>query len=228
MNILEAVLSMMERVASGMGLRISEIPLSGDRGIEHAFVVKNLVHLDKKEYQKVLDVGSYCSPLTSIVREIGFDVDSLDMARSPYSYEGVRFLQGDFLAMELGESSYDVVVLCSTVEHIGLKGRYGSDEVIDGDLIAIDKVYQILRPGGLLIMTVPFGQEQVIRPYHRVYSRDGRLLARVSEGFDLLQKEFYKNNDDNVWTKCSENEAGNTVPSKSNYSLGLFAFEKRS
>jgi SAM-dependent methyltransferase len=201
-------------------------PLSGDRCIEYGFVIKNLIGLDRSRYRSVLDIGCYASPLTTIIRELGFAVDGVDLLPSPYIYQGVNHLQGDFLSLDF-KVSYDVVVLCSTIEHIGLGGRYGSRNIEDGDMKAIEKVKQLLNTQGILILTVPYGKEKTIKPLHRVYNKSSRLLRYAYDNFKVEVEEFYKNNSEDIWVKCSENEARRVIPSEHNYALGLFMFRKR-
>lgn len=201
-------------------------PLTGDRCIEYAFVVKSLASLDKNKYKKVLDIGCSASPLTTIIKEIGFTVDGIDLSPSPYIYEGINYIQSDFLSVELKDSLYDVVVLCSTVEHIGLEGRYGSSSIEGGDIKALEKVKQSLNPDGILILTIPYGEEKTIRPLHRVYNKNSKLLRYAYNNFEVVIEEFYKNDPKNIWIKCEEVEARKVTPSEDNYALGLFAFKK--
>jgi len=202
-------------------------PLTGDRCIEYAFVIKSLIGLDKNKYKKVLDIGCAASPLTTIIKEIGFTVDGIDLLPSPYIYEGVNYIQGDFLSVELKNSLYDVVVLCSTVEHIGLEGRYGTPSIASGDIKALEKVREVLNHDGILILTIPYGEERTIRPLHRVYNKNSKLIKYAYEKFEILAEEFYKNNSAHVWGKCKEIEARRVVPSEDNYALGLFVFRKK-
>jgi len=201
-------------------------PLTGDRCIEYAFVVRNLVGLDKKRYKRVLDVGCLASPLTTIVKEIGFVVDGIDLLPSPYVYEGINYIQADFLSADFKDSLYDVVILCSTVEHIGLEGRYGSPSIKDGDIKALEKVKQVLKSGGILVLTVPYGQEKTIKRLHRVYNKNGELLQYVYANFKVEVEDFYKNNSQNIWVKCGEVEAERVSPAEDNYALGLFMFRR--
>jgi SAM-dependent methyltransferase len=202
-------------------------PLTGDRCIEFAFVIKSLVSLDKDiGIKKVLDIGCFASPLTTIINEIGFTVDGIDLSPSPYIYEGVNYMQDDFLSVDLKDSLYDVVVLCSTVEHIGLSGRYSSPSIRGGDIKALEKVKQILNPHGILILTIPYGKEKTIKPLHRVYNKNSKLLKYAYDNFEVMIEEFYKNNQENIWIKCKEDEAREVVPSEDNYALGLFVFKK--
>lgn len=201
-------------------------PLMGDRCIEYGFVIKTLESLDKNRYKSVLDIGCCASPLTTIIKEIGFSIDGIDLMPSPYIYDGINYIQGDFISVDF-KISYDVIILCSTIEHIGLEGRYGSSEMKEGDIETLKKVKDILNPDGILILTIPYGIEKTIRPLHRVYNKKSELLKYAYANFKILQEEYYKNNAKNIWIKCEENEAREVNPSESNYALGLFAFTKK-
>jgi len=140
-------------------------------------------------------------------------------------YDGINYIQGDFLSVEL-RGTYDIVILCSTIEHIGLEGRYGSSSIKEGDIEALKKIKKILNPNGILILTIPYGKEKTIKPLHRVYNKDSKLLRYAYKNFEVLSEEFYKNNSKNIWIKCTEIEAKKVVPSEDNYALGLFVFRK--
>jgi len=202
------------------------LPLDGDICVQYAFAVRNLLKLNRDTYKTVLEVGCCRSALTPIMKELGFTVCGIDLMPSPLSYEGVRYIEGDFLTADI-EDSYDVVAMVYVLEHIGLTSRYHSTEVEDGDISALEKVKQIMNPGGVLIFTIPYGEEKTIRPLHRVYNKNSKLLRYAYENFELDAEEFYKNNPKNVWTKCEENEARGVTPSEGNYALGLFAFRNK-
>lgn len=57
------------------------------------------------------------------------------------------------------QTRYDVIVCASTVEHIGQKayGEFQSGD-LEAPLKAIRKIYDLLKPGGKAIVTVPFGR----------------------------------------------------------------------
>jgi 2-polyprenyl-3-methyl-5-hydroxy-6-metoxy-1,4-benzoquinol methylase len=199
-------------------------PLSGDRCIEYAFVIKNLKDLNRNRYKKILDVGCYASPLTTIVKELGFIVDGIDLLSSPCIYNGVNYIKNDFLLQKFSKP-YDIVILCSTIEHIGLKGRYGSPNIKDGDLRTLKKIKKILTPNGMLILTIPYGEDKIIMPLHRVYNKNSNLLKYAYDNFQILIEEFYKNNSENIWIKCKESDVRKTIPTENNYALGLFVFK---
>lgn len=60
----------------------------------------------------------------------------------------VNFLLQDARRIDFPDSSFDVVYSMSVLEHI---------EGADGDSAAISELLRVLRPGGLLVLSVPFG-----------------------------------------------------------------------
>jgi len=200
-------------------------PLYGDRSIEYAFVIAQLLDVDRRK--AVLDVGCSGSPLSTIVKSLGFEcVHGIDLLPSPVRFDGVQFFQGDFLRTRALRDSYGVVILCSSIEHFGLAGRFNSPDVPEGDLQALERARQLLEPQGRLILTVPYGVEKVIWPLHRVYNRQSKLLQLAFSSLKVIQEEYYRNDASNVWLRCTEAEASELVPGADNYALGLFAFSK--
>lgn len=200
-----------------------ENPLTGDRCVEYAYIVRNLINLNKNK--NVLDVGCFASPLTSIMGEMGFNVDGIDLNYAlPYQMN-VNYFNGDFNSYKF-QLSYDVIVMCSTIEHIGLGGRYNSPDYLNGDLDAIKKSNEIMNPEGILFLTIPFGKERVIKPFHRVYNKNGKLFNEIRKYYQIIAEEYYKNNSENIFVKCTEEEAQVVEPSENNYALGLFSLKK--
>ena len=78
---------------------------------------------------------------------------------------------------------FDVAFSISSFEHDGL-GRYGDPLNPRGDLEAMEKMKSILKPNGLLLLSVPIGADTLVWNAHRVY---GRLrLAELLSGWKLL------------------------------------------
>ena len=202
--------------------------LAGDRAIEYAFCVKALFDLPKQ--LKVLDVGCSGSPLTTIIRSIGFSsVDGIDFLPSPVRYKGIRYIQDDFLESNKLDDVYDAIVMCSTIEHVGLEGRYTSPSVKNGDIDAIRRGFDLLRPDGVLILTIPYGIENIIMPFHRVYNKHSSdMLKYLFKHFETIDEEYFMKDTLGVWEKCSETEAGSVNPTESKYALGMYVFRKSS
>jgi len=68
---------------------------------------------------------------------------------------------------------FDAGISISSFEHDGL-GRYGDPLDPEGDLKAMRKAKQVIKPGGLLYLAVPVGKDAVTWNAHRVYG-----LARL-------------------------------------------------
>lgn len=202
----------------------SDQPLFGDRCIEYAFVINALLPLERA--LPVLDVGSAGSPLTTIIRTLGFEhVDGIDLLASPVRFNGVTFYEGDFLQTSQLRAGYGAIVFCSSIEHFGLAGRYGSPAYEEGDLHALRRAEDLLLPRGLLVLTVPYGREATIAPYHRVYNRTSKLLQHACTSLVLEREEYYWRQE-GAWRRCSEPEARSVEPGADRYALGLFALVK--
>lgn len=204
--------------------------LRGDRQVEFAFVLKNL---PRDTDQTTLDIGACESPLTTMLAASGFgSVDAVDLMPSPVdfsAYPNLRYFQGNFLESETISglrSQYDVVSLCSTIEHFGLK-RYGSPEIPGADIDCLKNVEKIISPKGTLILTIPYGQEKTIAPFHRVYNETGPMLQYLFQKFEPVVKEYYKKNGQHIWVQTTEAQAAVVNPEATTYALGLFVLRPR-
>ncbi len=65
---------------------------------------------------------------------------------------------------------FDVLLSISSFEHDGL-GRYGDPIDPDGDIKAMQTCAEMLRPGGILILAIPIGQDCVVWNAHRIYGK---------------------------------------------------------
>jgi SAM-dependent methyltransferase len=104
-------------------------------------------------------------------------------------------------------------VVGSTIEHIGLPvyGQVGFDA--DGDVKAIEELRRALKPGGYLIITIPFaGREFRVVPGERQY--DIERLKLLERGFEVIAEEFFiscKLGMRVVWVRVSRNFAGKVL-----------------
>jgi SAM-dependent methyltransferase len=79
---------------------------------------------------------------------------------------------------------FDAVVSYSILQHDGL-GRYGDVLNPDGDLDAMNELWSVLRPGGLLLLTLPVGNDCVRFNSFRVYGR--RRLPLLLRGWSVVE-----------------------------------------
>eukprot|EP00050_Salpingoeca_kvevrii_P010774 m.312566 g.312566 ORF g.312566 m.312566 type:complete len:124 (-) comp30725_c0_seq1:48-419(-) len=82
---------------------------------------------------------------------------------------------------ELG--SFDVGVSLSSFDHDGL-GRYGDPLSANADMAAMALARCLLRPGGLLVLSVPVGPDVVVYNLHRRYGR--QRLPALLHGWQVL------------------------------------------
>lgn len=106
----------------------------------------------------VLDVGGAESTLAFSLASVGFQVTTVDLRPYPLSHPRLEAVEADILDWAT-DRTFDVIVCVSTLEHIGL-GAYGDalqDAESSTDRQAVERMRTLTRPGGLLILTVPFG-----------------------------------------------------------------------
>lgn len=78
---------------------------------------------------------------------------------------------------------FDIALSISSFEHDGL-GRYGDRVDPDGDLKAMQRMKQVLRPGGFLLFAAPCGEDLVKWNAHRKYGKV--RLPHLFRGWTVL------------------------------------------
>jgi hypothetical protein len=201
--------------------RSDQLDLSGDRDIEWSWVAGNLPG-DKGD---VLDFGPSNSMSSLIAALGGGQVISLDLEVQPpsgYVHSGLTMVQGDILSYDFGTQRFDTIINCSTVEHVGIPGRYGNRAVVDGDLQAMQRMRRLMRgSNSRMIMTIPIGVDGIFPPLHRVYGAK-RFPALISDYSIVRQVYFAKALPDRRWKETTRDAAFAVQGSPSFYALGLF------
>ena len=197
--------------------------LSGDREIEWSWVAAQI----PPGPGEALDFGCGGSHLAIAAAHRGYRVTAVDLGpvEWPYHHERLSFLQGDILELDLGEGRFDLVLNCSSIEHVGLTGRYGVTKARpDGDLAAMARLRALMKPGGLMLLTVPAGSDATFPPWHRVYG-SGRL-PRLLAGFAVERSEFWLKNAENRWASSDERTVVAAPSRERLYGLGCFALRR--
>ncbi len=128
----------------------------------------------------------------------------LDLAAVPQP--GVFPVAGDALALPFRDSSFDLILAISVIEHIGRDNSIYFDRHTEerefGDLEAAAGLVSLLRPGGRLLITVPFGR---LEDHGWFVQYDlPRIHALVkSTGCELTLAEYYSDGPDG-WTGPSD------------------------
>jgi 2-polyprenyl-3-methyl-5-hydroxy-6-metoxy-1,4-benzoquinol methylase len=200
-------------------LRPDELDLTGDRQIEWAFVAGHI----PDEGSTVLDFGCGNTPLGLAAALKGHRVVALDLGPVQWAVASpaIEFLQADINRHDFKGQQFDVILNCSTVEHVGLAGRFGSTDDADGDLKAMARLRQLLRPAGQMLMTIPIGRDQVCRPLHRIYGAE--RFPKLIDGYEQKHAEYWvKRGNRNVWVPSEVTEANSVPGGPAFYALGLF------
>jgi SAM-dependent methyltransferase len=197
--------------------------LAGDRWIEWSFCMARLAETPGR----TLDFGADVGFLALAAAQRGHEVVALDrLAVVPaFHHERVEFLQADVLDRPLHGQTFDQILNCSSVEHVGLAGRYGSTDRADGDLEAMTIMREALKPEGRMVMTVPVGRDLVCAPVHRIYGID--RLPRLLAGYAVEEQQFWqKRPGRSIWEQTDRETALATQGSASYYALGLFVLTR--
>lgn len=204
--------------------------LAGDRDVEWAWTAANI----PQGGGRALDFGSGGSNLGLVAALRGYRVTAVDLTSAHRLYEcpGLEFLQSDLLDLDLPEASFDLVINCSSVEHVGLSGRYGvPEDSSDGDLMAMQRLRSLMKPAALMLATVPVGQDAVLAPVHRVYGE--RRLPRLIDGFECEAERYWIKDERNLWVAVSRETAqaepaygASQDPLRNLYGIGAFRLRR--
>lgn len=113
---------------------------------------KILKGLELTKEDKIIDVGCgdgfflyLLGNLSSEVDLTGFDFDKivLDNARKNLDIKEIKLLKGTAVGMPFSGKTFDKAIMTEVLEHI------------DNDKKALSEVYRILKPKGILLLTVP-------------------------------------------------------------------------
>lgn len=164
-------------------------PWINERVIEYPWVYKNIPDL---ENCRVLDVGAKEGlPVTDMLLEKDNIVYALDInASGSYQKGNLIIEKGDIISTSFEENFFDAVIAVSTLEHIGVAGRYGiSGEDELGDLKAMREIFRILKPGGKVLVTVPYGMGRSL-PLNRLYNAE--RINGIFNDFEIIKSTYFR------------------------------------
>jgi SAM-dependent methyltransferase len=149
----------------------------------------------------VLDVGSVESTIPLSLAALGYRVCALDLRAYPFSHPNLEVVVSRIEDFEREPGSFDAVLCISTVEHIGL-GWYGeAPQEPDADRRAVERLGDLLSPGGRLVLTVPFGRA-AIDDVQRTYDDAG--LDALLAGWEIESREVVRQRDARTWVADGE------------------------
>jgi SAM-dependent methyltransferase len=139
-----------------------------EAAFQNAFIFAQAKHT-LRQGDSVVVVGGFEDPIGPALRELGYDVDISD----PH-LDG-RDARAVWLDSVRSGRRYDVVVCCSVIEHADDEAQF------------VRQLYQVLRPGGVALLTTDFRddwQEGMPAPDQRLYTAERLrwLAGQLPEG----------------------------------------------
>ena len=112
---------------------------------------------------------------------------------------GNKFIEGDILNLPFLEQKFDSVWAIAALHMIPSKELRKR---------AVGEIKRVLKPGGLMVLTVPFGKA-LVNNQQRVYDKKG--LDTLLSGFLVKEIKFFKNTQvvegNNYWEQITLMEA---------------------
>ena len=168
----------------GFGVGLTE------RAVEFGWVRHHLSTGD------VLDAGSALNHEVILDRVLpvvsSLTILTLEPEERSWPERGVRYLYEDLRRLEIPDGTFDMAVSLSTLEHVGLdNSRFYDSDAAQGDpdeeaQRAMRELRRVVKPGGVLLVTVPFG-----RSWRTDWVRtlDGRQLDALVASVDPVASQ---------------------------------------
>jgi SAM-dependent methyltransferase len=167
----------------------------------------------------VLDAGSALNHevildrVLPVVSEL--TIVTLEPEERSWPERGVRYLYQDLRHLDIADDSFDMAVSVSTLEHVGLdNSRFYDSDAPQGNADedaqrAMRELRRVVKPGGVLLITVPFGsswQEDWVRVLD-----GGQLDALVASVEPVAVDESIFRRYRTGWRRVSRAEAANAA-----------------
>lgn len=167
--------SMLQRFADGSALPEALGAGMDERVVEYPWLFSS------EPTGRALDAGSVCNH-THILDRLLPRLDALTVAtlrpeQTSFPERGIGYVYCDLRQLPFRDAWFDTVISLSTLEHVGMQNDvYGDDTPRADDpatelLRVASELRRVLRPGGALILSVPYGRRED-HGWFRQFDRD--------------------------------------------------------
>jgi len=164
------------------------------RCIEYPFAASNI-----GDAKIILDVGTAKADKLWIswLDSLKIEVYATDYDELIYPVKNLKFRRSDIRKLDFHTNTFDKIMAVSVIEHIGLdnpqvlsKEKPKIED--DGDVKAFKELLRILKPGGEIIMSLPFGIHDGLTCGNRARSYTENSLKKFSSLAKPILLEYYE------------------------------------
>ena len=159
--------------------------------------------------KKVLEIGHAFAtePYLDRLKELPTNLYGVDIVDK--QIEGMETTVADSRNMPFSDGMFDLIFCISTIEHVGRDNKriYLPDDPrpieANGDFDALKEIARVLKKGGEVVLTVPFGE---FRDYGWLIQYDAERWQRLLSSVNLtkVKEDFFHYTDG--WRACQSED----------------------